>query len=444
MKSLPRIHVAPNNHALTTEHNQPFLWLGDTDWDLFHRLGREEAKVYLADRAAKGFTVIQAVALAELDGLHTPNVYADCPLNNDDPEQPNEPYWQYVDEVIDMAANLGLYIGLLPTWGDKMTPMWDAGPIVFTEANTAAYGEWIGQRYANRSNVLWILGGDRPPVAEIGSWGVTTDPFDHRPLWRAMATGIEQHIPDALISYHPPGGTGSSIHLHDEAWLDVNMYQSGHGSGRDVPIWQMITHDYQLTPTKPTLDSEPNYEDHPVSPWPTWDPANGYFRDHDVHKQCYRSILAGACGVTYGHHSIWQFYDPATREPVNHPDCSWQAALDRPGAQHMRHLRDLFERFPLTTLVPDQQLLASSEGVGGAHIRAARETNGHHALVYLPESAPVTINLERLAGGARASWFDPRSGETQQIDGEASGAHTFTPPAYGPDWVLVLEADAKA
>jgi hypothetical protein len=33
--------------------------LGDTAWELFHRLTREEADLYLKDRAAKGFTVIQ-------------------------------------------------------------------------------------------------------------------------------------------------------------------------------------------------------------------------------------------------------------------------------------------------------------------------------------------------------------------------------------------------
>jgi hypothetical protein len=48
-----------------------FFWLGDTAWELFHRLTREEAERYLENRRAKRFTVIQAVALAELDGPPT-------------------------------------------------------------------------------------------------------------------------------------------------------------------------------------------------------------------------------------------------------------------------------------------------------------------------------------------------------------------------------------
>ena len=51
---------------------QAFFWLGDTAWELFHRLNREEADKYLKNRA-EGFTVIQAVAMAEFDGLTEPN-----------------------------------------------------------------------------------------------------------------------------------------------------------------------------------------------------------------------------------------------------------------------------------------------------------------------------------------------------------------------------------
>src|SRR5438093_1563944 len=72
---LPRLKVSENKRFLVREDGSPFFYLGDTAWELFHRLRREEAERYLKDRAAKGFTVIQAVVLAELDGLHDPNPY---------------------------------------------------------------------------------------------------------------------------------------------------------------------------------------------------------------------------------------------------------------------------------------------------------------------------------------------------------------------------------
>lgn len=119
--------------------------MGGTAWELFHRLSRGEAVTYLTNRAAEGFTVIQAVALAEYDGLNTPNVYGDKPLINNDPARPNEAYFKHVDFVVVEAEKLGLIIAFLPTWGDKWNKKWGIGPEVFTAANAEVFGEWIGR-----------------------------------------------------------------------------------------------------------------------------------------------------------------------------------------------------------------------------------------------------------------------------------------------------------
>lgn len=66
------LQVAPNRRTLQFADGKPFFYLGDTAWELFHRLNREEANRYLEDRARKGFTVIQASALAEIDGSDGP------------------------------------------------------------------------------------------------------------------------------------------------------------------------------------------------------------------------------------------------------------------------------------------------------------------------------------------------------------------------------------
>jgi hypothetical protein len=66
--------VSSNGRYLMKE-GKPFFWLGDTAWELFHRLNREEAEFYLKKRASQRYTLIQAVALAELDGLNVPNAW---------------------------------------------------------------------------------------------------------------------------------------------------------------------------------------------------------------------------------------------------------------------------------------------------------------------------------------------------------------------------------
>jgi hypothetical protein len=223
---MERIKVSPNRRFLVTASDQPFFWLADTAWQLFHYLTREEAEAYLDNRQRLGFTVTQAVVLAEFDGLRTPNAYGVTALHNLDPLQPNEAYFEHVDFIIRAAEARGLYIGLLPTWGDKVTQLWGAGPVIFNPENARSYGAWIGSRYREFSNVLWILGGDRPPIKEAEDW---------RPVWRAMAAGIRSSAgPDVLMTYHTWGHPEGTASLHDEAWLDFHMLQSGHVQ-RDTP-----------------------------------------------------------------------------------------------------------------------------------------------------------------------------------------------------------------
>lgn len=432
MTLLPRLQVSSNRRFIVTENGDPFFWLGDTAWELFHRLNREEAERYFANRQAHRFTVIQAVALAEFDGLNTPNAYGERPLFDNDPTRPNEAYFVYVDEVVQMAARHSLYIGLLPTWGDKVNHQWGTGPVVFTPENAEVYGRFLGERYRDQTHIVWILGGDRPAVHAD---------HDYRLLWRALAAGIDAGMGrPAFKTYHPAGGCSTSAWLHDEPWLDMHMMQSGHGGGHDVPVWEWVAHDYALTPPRPVLDGEPNYEDHPVSPWPQWDPANGYFRDYDVRKQMYRSVFAGACGVTYGHHAVWQFADEQ-RGYINYADRPWYEAIDRPGARQVRHLRALMESRPYLERIPDQTMLRCDAGTGGHHIRATRDREGRYAFVYLPLPLPVTVSLEVLAGTqVNAWWYAPCTGEATWIGQfPASGVHTFSPPGQHPDGVLVLD-----
>ena len=269
---------------------------------------------------------------------------------------------------------------------------------------------------------------------------------DWTPIWRAMAAGIRAGLgAQPTILYHPQGGRdSSSASLHSEPWLSVNGMQSGHGGGHDVPVWEMIAHDYALTPPKPTLDLEPNYEDHPYNPWPHWDPASGYFRDHDVRKQVYRSVFAGGCGVTYGHHAVWQFAGQR-HEVENHADRDWTDAIVRPAARQMIHLRHLVESRPFFRRIPDPVLIAAGQGEGGLHLEAARDREGSYAFVYFPlNDLEVSIDLGRLrATNLQAWWYDPRCGIAHPAAIDPSKLARFRSPSHGPDWVLVLDDAAQ-
>ena len=251
-----RIVVHPGGRYLQYADGRPFFYLGDTAWELFHRTTREEARLCLEDRARKGFTVIQAVCLAERDGLRVPNAYGDLPFADAGFTRPNERYFTYVDEVVAMADSLGLVIGLLPAWGDKFCLKWGPGPEIFTtEGRAEAFGRYLGERYRIRRNIIWILGGDRPPEGR-------------EPILRAFARGIacgvagREDYSACLITYHPWGKSSSGDWLHDEPWLAFNMQQNGHAY--DFDLWERIARDYARRPVKPVLDGEPIYEEHPI------------------------------------------------------------------------------------------------------------------------------------------------------------------------------------
>src|SRR3546814_887692 len=384
-----------NGHFLEYQNGDPFFWLGDTAWELFHRLDRKEAALYLENRAEKGFTVIQAVVLAEFDGLHTPNAYGDTPLTEDDPTRPNEAYFKHVDYIVRKASRLGLFIGMLPTWGDKVVKRWGVGPEIFTPENAYTYGLFLGKRY-NNSPIIWILGGDRNP-----------DGPKHIQVWDAMAKGIlEGSGGHQLITYHPQGGSGSSKWFHEKDWLDLNTFQSGHGE-RDGRNYQKLTHDYNLSPTKPTLDAEPNYEDHPVG----WKPEElGWFDAFDSRRAGYWSMLSGACGHTYGNHNIWQMLETG-RDPVSFARTGWRFAINHPGAFQAGYMRRLFESLAWQQLIPDQALIKNKNPRDATHQVAAISSAGNFLLAYTPYGKSLRIDLSKLPEGElHASWYNPRDG----------------------------------
>jgi hypothetical protein len=428
--------VAEDRRFLVHADGTPFLWLGDTAWELFHRLRREEVEHYLETRRSQGFTLVKAVALAEFDGLNTPNAYGHRPLVGHDPARPDvrpgpqDDYWDHVDFVVERAREKGLFVGLLPTWGDKVwKAAWGKGPEVFTPENARPYGRFLGGRYKDAVNVVWILGGDRPPV---------TPERDYREIWRALAAGIRDAGARQLVTYHPGGGSSSSQFVHDEPWLDFNMFQSGHAA-KDIANDEYVAADLLRLPPKPTLDGEPRYEDHPVD----WNPAKGYMDAFDVRQAAYWAVFAGAFGHTYGCHDVWQFWEPG-RDAISAARTPWREALQLPGAGQMLHLRRLLLSRPFLTRVPDPTFVREGAGTGPDRVAVSRDAQGRFAFVYVPTGRPLAVRLERMRGPVtRASWFDPRTGESRVIGefkaGERPAWQPPGSPGRGNDWVLVLD-----
>jgi hypothetical protein len=413
------LRVSDNGRFLMREDGTPFFWMGDTAWKLT-TCSKETIDRYVQDCAENGFSVIQVVVQGCDDNSGTKEFL------NRNPTTPNEQWFaDRVDYVVGKAQEAGIYVALLPTWGGTVA---DSGAF-FTASNARAYGEWIGARYRDRKHVVYMIGGDRPPHRYKG-----VDNNGGQAVWRAMAEGIKADSRNAqLVSYHTSMGPSAGQWFQNESWFDFNSTQTGQALWGGM--FEGISQAYALMPTKPLLDSEPLYENHPVDMKPTR--SNAY----DVRTRAYWAVFHGAFGHTYG---TWGQFNT---EPA------FLADLDLSGRLQMKHLRALMESRPQLTRVPDQTLIISVDGARNpgqwphpgyfGHVAATRDTDGSYVMAYTGRGLRFVVDLEKMSGNTiRGHWFNPRTGKATVL-GEFPRAETreFVPPTSGDDndWVLVLD-----
>jgi hypothetical protein len=433
------LHVSENGRFFETQSGAPFFWLGDTGWLLFKKMNREEADFYLENRRSKGFNVVQVMLLHELSvtnfqgdsALVNKDISASLVTEGTDPGKDDEyDYWDHVDYIVDLAAQKGIFIALVPVWGSPVS----AGDV--SEEQAKSYAIFLAERFREKKNIIWMNGGD-----------VVGD--THMPVWLAIGNTIDSLDNKHLITYHPRGRRMSSEWFHNEKWLDFNTFQSGHrnylqdtasDSYRFGPSnWKYVNIEYNLKPIKPTFDAEPSYEEIPQG---LHDTTEVYWNDADVRRYAYWSVFAGGAGFTYGHNSVMQFYRNGEPGTSYGPKSEWKEALNYPGASQMIHLKNLMLSKPYFARVPDQSIIADQ----GENYEYQVATRGNdYVLVYTYTGRDMTLNLGKIYGErVKASWYDPRNGTYKSLGSFANeGKRTFDcpdSPTEGNDWVLVLES----
>ena len=435
---MKKLRIAGDRRRIVTEDGGRFYLTGDTAWELFHALSAEEAELYLTTRAKQGFNFVQAVVLAELNGLAKPNFYGRQPLKTNgneefDPSLPDTDgdysYFDHVEKIVTRAEELGLYMGILPTWGDKWNRKWGEGPEIFTPENAYGYGKWLAERLAHHDNIVWILGGDRPLETQ-----------EHYDIIDAMAKGVRDGDGGKfLITLHPSGAQSSSEFVHERDWLDFNMLQSGHGRPTP-PGYEMLARDYAKTPVKPTMDGEQVYEDHPIN----FNAANGYYDDTDVRVTMWRNLFSGSCGNTYGHHSIWCM----CREPGTYFTMHWEDALHRPAAEQMHVFRDFIDAHDLTLFVPDETVVR--DNAHDANYVAAMVSERERAVcLAVPNGCTFALDSAKLPFDAdftkmHVTAIEPKTGEMSDAALLGTdGRITFRrrPAGRGEDIIVLLKQE---
>ena len=397
------LRVGPDHRHLVDQSGNPYLIQGDAGWSVISGLTKEEAEKYLDARRRQGFNSI-IINLIEHKFRGPVNRYGEGPFSTPgDFSTPNEKYFEHADWVIRKAQEKGIqiflapiYLGYIGTDEGWIEELLKNGP-----EKARNWGRYVGKRYRDFDNIIWIIGGDRNP-------DTAREDVD------AVAQGIKESDGRHLITAHCHPENSAIDQYKNEGWLDINSTYTYN------IVHDMLLRDYNRQPVMPFFLIESTYEgEHNAS-------------KVQVRRQAYWAILAGGTGQFMGNRPMWLF------------DPGWEAALDSPGALDMQRLGELFHSRPWSDLLPDQKHEVVVDGLGEFrgldYLSAARTADGGTIIAYLPTTRPFTVDMSKVSGKQAAGWwFDPRSGKATSIGSfPTSGKKEFRPPADG-DWVLVLD-----
>jgi len=449
------VQTSADGRTLVDQAGVPFPILGRVAWGIIGAVDADRTK-FLDDTVAKGFTAIELNIPVHderqfnrprdgannlpfskrLDGLDWDGslTYGDVSQEAPDFTTPFEPYWANVDALIaDCEARRLLvlffpaYVGFVNSGQGWIREVDANGPV---KMNT--YGAFIANRYKNRKNIVWMMGGD---------YG-TSNPFS------TSEASAEQGFLDGLQSVAGQQSTQFSAEWDSDS---VCTDQTAFGSRCTLNGVYSFSGNVNFpargafvrTPSMPVfLLEEPYDEEGPdgtnVNPSAT----------QPVRQFIWWGWLSSIAGYMQGNGFIWAFNPTNTGFAPR-----WQDHLNSAGALDMSRLNALALSIAWQKLVPSglagmKQLIAVGSGSPNepTYVAAAASPDGTLLVAYVPplNSGFIIVDLSVMSGPSRARWFDPTKGAYSLIGTvpNAPGV-AFTIPGNhvggSSDWVLVVD-----
>jgi hypothetical protein len=423
------LKAGTNNRYLVDQNDVPFMMVGDSPQALIGNLSKLQAAQFMSNRRRYGINTLWINLLCAsytacnadgttFDGIAPFTVGAGP--SDYDLSKPNPTYFQRVDDVLTIAAHHGMVVLLDPietgSWLDTLRAN--------GKAKARAYGRYLGDRYKDVPNIIWMHGND------FQSWRDAND----NALVKEVALGIRatdpNHLQTAELDYLV-SATFDDVALRNVVGLDAAYTYR--------PTYAKILSEYRRPNFKPIFMVEANYEfEHNGG-------TDGGSLPNLRHQE-YWTMLSGATGQLYGSQYTWRL------------DGDWEHNLDTPGVLQLSYMRKLFVNRPWYELLPDtaKQVFTGGRGTYSdsdsidtdTYATAAATPDGKLAMAYLPSVRRIAVAMSKLSGPVTARWYDPTSGKFRAIRGSPFpniGTKFFTPPAANNsgdgDWVLVLETN---
>lgn len=430
------LRVSDDSRWLEFADGSSFYVNGDAAWSIMVELTREDVTDYLEDRAAKGVNLIMVNLIEHLYSDHTPpwkNVYGDVPFESQLPggeldfASPSDAYWGNVDWIIQEAQRLEItvfavvaYIGFQhgsDGWSNEIEANGTAG--------MSAYGTFLAERFADRPNIIFVVGGDYGPV--FGDSDLTAE-------YAALASAIKERGTGHLIAAHAEDGQ-SGREAYGTSYIDFDTVYGPYGAWL-ADLHEEIRISYQSTsPTLPVLMIEAAYgNEHSTT-------------DLWLRKQMWQSVLGGAIGHIYGNAPTWYFGVDAEHPGNRFADqggLDWHDHLDSFGAAFLHNVARIQSVRDLSAMTPDYEHEMVTDGYGVEGRDYAPVLASPRMLVAYTPGRSLTVDKSRFVSGPfRVRWYNVRDGSTvdRNTTPFGSGTETFTPPDAS-DWVLLLDEQA--
>ena len=474
------LSVSSNGRHLRKKDGTPFLICGDSTWSLSVNLSATDQATFLDDCVSRGinsvmsnaiehcFTVVkppndvgsnlpftQRLDAASYTG--SPNGttgtngtqnqfasdnYGSPASQSPDPTFINNTYWNRVDALLGacLSRNIAIFVwpmylgfhGGQEGWITEME-RWDAvtGAGGFTgqafadpsKSKMWNYGAWLGARWAQYPNVIWVAGGD------YGTNGQTLTAAQTAAV-KSCIDGIKSQQPNALWTAHWDRPCKSDDNLISGTTWALNFCYTDDNTAE-------ATRAAYSSAAKPAYLGENNYED------------GSFGGTLPFRKYLYWGFLGGIAGGFYGQEQLWRFDDGS-------PGTLWSTLLTKQGRLDAARQYAFWNTKPWHRLVPNGlggigTLITAGGGTASPqstdYVGAAATPEKDLLLAYVPpaHTGSVTVDMTKLGATVTARWFDPTNATFTAIGTfPNTGTHAFTTPgnnsAGEADWLLVLDA----
>jgi hypothetical protein len=422
------LKASANNRYVVDQTNVPVMIVGDSPHSLIVNLSEAQARQYFANRQSHGINAVwvELLCVAYTGGRANGSTYdgilplTGAALQNwsGNINSPNPDYFQRVDDMVNIAAQYGITVFLDPYETSGLQGFAANNGI----GNCYAYGQYLGNRYKNFPNIVWITGNDFQHWATF-----TAENAAVAAIMSGIASVDPNHLQSTELNFFVSGSHEDSALL---------PYTTLAGAYTYYATYSEVLKEYNASPTLPVFMEEANYEGESN--------AGGDFGDPPtLRRQEYWTMTSGATGQMYGNHYTVGFIS------------GWQQNLDTVCVAQLGYMKQLFNSVNWFDLVPDQNHRIVTAGYGTPsstnvpindnYVTTAASPDGTLAISYLPAGQAITVNLSAFAGPITARWFDPANNTFNVVAGSPfnnQGTVQISPGGNNSegtsDWVLVL------